>query len=74
MNAPLAKERTTAKTHVLRSSPETIHWGYFDGGLEPVLTVDSGDRVVVESVSGNPEWMPAESTGFDILPELKDIH
>jgi len=74
MNAPLAKERTTAKTHVLRSSPETIHWGYFDGGLEPVLTVDSGDRVVVESVSGNPEWMPAKSTGFEILPELKDIH
>ena len=45
MNAPFAKDRTTAKTHVLRSSPETIHWGYFDGGLEPVLTVDTGDRV-----------------------------
>ena len=46
MNAPLAKERTTAKTHVLRSNPETIHWGYLDGGLEPVLTIDSGDRVI----------------------------
>ena len=74
MNAPLAKERTAAKTHALRSSPETVHWGYLDGGLEPVLTVDSGDRVVIESVSGNPEWMPAKSTGFEILPELKDIH
>jgi acetamidase/formamidase len=74
MNAPLTKARTTAKTHVLRSSPETVHWGYLDGGLEPVLMVDSGDRVIVESVSGNPEWMPAKSTGFQILPELKDIH
>lgn len=74
MNAPFAKDGTPAKTHVLRSSPETIHWGFFDGGLEPVLTVDSGDRIVVESVSGNPEWMPAKSTGFEILPELKDIH
>lgn len=74
MNAPFAEDRTPAKTHVLRSSPETIHWGFFDGGLEPVLTVDSGDRIVVESVSGNPEWMPAKSTGFEILPELKDIH
>ena len=74
MNAPLAKERTIAKTHVLRSNPETIHWGYLDGGLEPVLMVDTGDRVIVESVSGNPEWMPPKSTGFEILPELKDIH
>ena len=71
---PFAKGRTTAKTHVLQSSPETIHWGYFDGGLEPVLTIDSGDRVIVECVSGNPEWMPAKSTGFEVLPELKDIH
>jgi acetamidase/formamidase len=74
MNAPLAKERKIAKTHVLRSNPETIHWGYLDGGLEPVLMVDTGDRVIVESVSGNPEWMPPKSTGFEILPELKDIH
>ena len=74
MNAPLAKDSMAAKTHVLRSSPETIHWGFFDGGLEPVLTVDSGDRVVVECVSGNPDWMPAKSTGFEVLPELKDIH
>ena len=74
MNAPIAKDRITAKTHLLRSSPDTIHWGFIDGGLKPVLTVDSGDRIVVESVSGNPEWMPAASTGFEILPELKDIH
>src|SRR5262245_59202215 len=74
MNVSFAKGATTAKTHVLQSRPETIHWGFFDGGLEPVLTIDSGDRVVVETVSGNAEWMPAKSTGFEVLPELKDIH
>lgn len=74
MNVSFAEGRTTAKTHVLQSRPETIHWGFFDGGLEPVLTVDSGDRVVVECVSGNPDWMPAKSTGFEVLPELRDIH
>jgi acetamidase/formamidase len=63
-----------AKTHLLRSTPETVHWGYFDGGLPPVLTVDSGDRVTIECVSGNPEWMPPESSGFEILPDLKLIH
>ena len=74
MNVSFAKGGTTAKTHVLQSRPETIHWGFFDGGLEPVLTIDSGDRVVVETVSGNAEWMPAKSTGFEVLPELEDIH
>jgi acetamidase/formamidase len=74
MNISFAKDRTAAKTHVLQSRPETIHWGFFDGALEPVLTVDSGDRVVVECVSGNAEWMPAKSTGFEVLPELEDIH
>ncbi len=68
MNVALAKE--AAEAHVLRSSPDTIHWGYFDGALEPVLTIDSGDRVTIECVSGNPEWMPPKSTGFEMLPEL----
>jgi acetamidase/formamidase len=61
-------------THVLRSTPETVHWGYFDGGLPPVLTINSGDRVLIECVSGNPEWLPPASSNFEILPELKLIH
>jgi acetamidase/formamidase len=32
----------------LKLSPETVHWGYFSKTLEPVLTVASGDEVVVE--------------------------
>lgn len=63
-----------AKTHLLQSTPDTIHWGYFDGGLPPALTIDSGDRVTIECVSGNPEWMPPESSGFKVLPDLKLIH
>jgi acetamidase/formamidase len=74
MNVAFAKDAATARTHVLPSRPETIHWGFFDGGLAPVLTIDSGDRVVVESVSGNPEWMPPPSSGFEVLAELQTIH
>ena len=73
MNLALAKGAGT-NTHVLRSVPQTIHWGFFDGALAPVLTIDSGDCVVVECVSGNPEWMPAKSSGFEVLPELRQIH
>jgi acetamidase/formamidase len=61
-------------SHILHATPETIHWGYFDGSLTPALTVDSGDRVTIECVSGNPEWMPPEGSGFEVLPDLKLIH
>ena len=31
--------------HHLPATPETLHWGYFDGTLTPRLTVRSGDLV-----------------------------
>jgi acetamidase/formamidase len=75
MAETLATEaRASSKHHVLQSNAKTVHWGYFDGALPPVLSIDSGDRVTIECVSGNPEWMPPKSSGFEILPELADIH
>ena len=50
--------------HHLEPSPESVHWGYFDGRLTPRLTIDSGERVTISSASGTPELMPA--------PPLKD--
>ncbi len=58
--------------HMLRSSVETVHWGYFDAAVDPVLTIESGDRVTIETVSGAPDVMPA--SGFRIPPELLEIH
>ena len=29
-------------------SNETVHWGYFSKTIDPVLTIDSGEKVVVE--------------------------
>jgi acetamidase/formamidase len=66
--------KTMAKTHWLQSGPETIHWGYWDASLPPVSNIASGDRVTIQCVSGNPEWMPPPSTGFEVLPELRNIH
>jgi acetamidase/formamidase len=45
-------------THRLEPSPATVHWGYFDAGLSPRLTIDSGERVVISSVSGARGLMP----------------
>jgi acetamidase/formamidase len=58
--------------HKLSPSPETVHWGWFDYGLPPVLTVESGDRVTVETVSGGPDNLPGD--GYHIPPELFKIH
>ena len=37
--------------HVLPAGKETVHWGYFDAGLAPVLRVKSGDLVRIEAVT-----------------------
>ena len=47
--------------HVLCASPETVHWGYFDARLAPRLTVDSGDTVTLDCVSGGPVEVGARS-------------
>jgi acetamidase/formamidase len=38
--------------HALNPSPQTVHWGHFDAKIPARLEVDSGDTVVVDTVSG----------------------
>ncbi len=56
----------------LDAAADTVHWGYFDARLAPVLTVDSGDRVTISTVSGPPEILPKVT--FPIDPALPAIH
>jgi acetamidase/formamidase len=37
--------------HELRATPETVHWGFFDRSLRPVLAVASGDIVQIETMT-----------------------
>ena len=46
--------------HRIDAGPETVHWGYFDAGLPPVLTVSSGDAVVLSTHSGPRETLPPD--------------
>ena len=39
-------------THTLGPTPATVHWGYLDAKIPPRLTVDSGDTVTIDTVSG----------------------
>jgi acetamidase/formamidase len=38
------------KVHLLPATLETTQWGWFDNAQAPVLTVDSGDTVVLETM------------------------
>lgn len=58
-------------TH-LPASVETCHWGVFDATLQPALTVESGQRFTMATVSGGAAVLPP--AGFHIPPELLDIH
>jgi acetamidase/formamidase len=61
-------------THHLSASPETVRWGTFDAAYPPLLTIQSGDTVVLECVSGAPEVMPPAKSGLAIPPALSAIH
>jgi acetamidase/formamidase len=61
-------------THRLAASPETIRWGMFDAAFPPLLTVDPGDTVILECLSGTPDMLPPADRGFSIPPALLAIH
>jgi len=60
--------------HHLASKPDTVHWGFFDGKLKPVLTIRSGDTVTIDCVNGNPEHLAPNDGRFELLPEHLEIH
>jgi acetamidase/formamidase len=71
----MAATAVHAAEHKLKASPETLAWGYYWAGAKPVLTVQSGDVVEIQTVSGNPQTLeraglPAEQ----IQKELRDIY
>jgi len=58
--------------HHISASVKNCAWGFFDAEREPVLTIKSGDTVMIDTVSGGPEALPGK--GFDVPSELLDIH
>ena len=59
----------------LKVSPETLAWGYYWAGAKPVLTVQSGDVVEIQTVSGNPSNLEKAGVPADqIQPELRRLY
>jgi acetamidase/formamidase len=61
-------------THRLDAAPDTVHWGFFDASLKPLVTVDPGDIVVISTVSGGPESLPRADSGLTVPDALRAIH
>ena len=62
--------------HVLKPSPETVVWGYFDPTSVPVLRIKSGQTVEIETLStSSPERLEREGVPPEkIKQSLRDIH
>jgi acetamidase/formamidase len=68
-------------SHVLKPTPKTVMWGYYDSATKPVLRIKSGETVEVQTLlAGTPEvlqrgLLPAEEIEQalkDIVNEVKD--
>ena len=58
----------------IAATARTVRFGAFDASFPPVATVDPGDTVVLECVSGAPEAMPGPGTGLRVPEALAAIH
>jgi acetamidase/formamidase len=56
------------KVHELRASPATVHRGFFDASLTPVLTIDSGDVVRLWTTTGNPRYFESLGVPREKIP------
>ena len=66
-----AEAQCADQIYELKPSSATVHRGFFDASLKPVLTIDSGDIVRLWTATGNPRYF--ESLGIakeKIPPEL----
>jgi acetamidase/formamidase len=60
--------------HELLAGADTVHWGYFDATLKPVLKIENGDTVSLTTISGSPDLLPKPGTRLEILPEYAEVY
>ncbi len=75
MQSERAQGTPNPKVHELKASSATVHHGFFDACLPPVLTIDSGDIVRLETASGNPRFYESIGVPRERIPaELYEVY
>src|SRR5437764_7039096 len=78
---PLKGAEPTPRMHQLKVTPKTVAWGYYDASAKPVLRIQSGDTVEVQTlITNSPEGLekallpPAqvEQALRDVFKEVTD--
>ena len=67
-NFAAATAQGEGKIHELKASPTTVHRGFFDASLKPVLTIDSGDIVRLWTATGNPRYFESLGVPKEKIP------
>jgi len=63
-----AQAQCEERIHELKASPATVHRGFFDAALKPVLTIESGDIVRLWTASGNPRYFESLGVPKENIP------
>lgn len=61
-----AAQQQQPRTHVIKTGPDTVQWGYFDGSRPAIAHIDSGDIIEVETPLDSAKALQA----FGAPPEL----
>jgi acetamidase/formamidase len=65
-----AQQAKEPKTYILKPTPKTVAWGYYDASTPPVLRVQSGDTVEVQTLPAGVSAAQLEAAG--VPPEQVD--
>ncbi len=58
-------------THELVTGPDNVQWGYYDASTPPVMTIASGDTLIVHTESGRADQL--DELGDRASQALRDI-
>jgi acetamidase/formamidase len=64
-----ASDAPSGKRFELKASAKTVHQNFFDATLKPVLTVDSGDTVYLETATGHPAYFEKHGVPKEKIPK-----
>ena len=59
--------------HTLRAGPDTVRLGVFNADYPAIMSIESGDTVQVQCVSGREDVLPPPGSNLTVPPELSAI-